>query len=623
MHRRIGQVLPTYGLQVFEPILFDFGVYLLSDLHYVSEFDLLSVGMSVVQARKLLSSVTADFRNEWGAATSVDETLTAQLRQRAYEKEEEAIAALKSCRTLACSGGHATATAKDCVDHALERLGVWEWEQYSRNAMLAFHSTKRGKACSVQGPLRKAFDTALKAVRDAVVWRLQLSVPWSNVEAFEAALAEANGGPLTIENRAQFLHSHSKVVAFDFQSAFLSSSKLKRRNPRPPKGSAARAAAAKTTDQDDSEFDQLLKQLPHRMDEYEDELNDDGLYHPGSHSSYPGSEICKITSEASLATGRKSHDREKEISSARDWLSGLEHNDTIDSSDTNTAPYFHHVKSFSDSDGRGILVLSELHKILVWMGNGSDRLDHTRPGATSLLSGLLRMPEVTFAIVSNMSYWHLLPATRKFLEEGFPGSTWSVEECVDGEWADDASGSTYKICDGVLSRRESEYYWHLTYESCDVCKVKDSYTNETWCGHLNRDGFLEWEIEGVRSVSSRVGRKPPTCLVYDSMRVFVLDKETVTEVREGQWVWRRKELDSAWSALSQSCCSVFDATNTILLDEPDNLSSHPGNVIPVPQWRHGENLRTMDGILGLIKNVVAERWTHSSFFSTAAACSST
>jgi hypothetical protein len=624
------QVLPWFGLAQYEAQIYTLGAYFLNDLVYVTDYDLRGVGMSLVEARVLLSSLSAGWF-DWGtssAAASVDTNMMYKINFRAQEKEVEAIDSLNSCLALAYSSCAQMSIMS--IEHALQRLQ--ECLEYTRNAMLAFVSTSRGRASCRDGALRKAFDKALKSVRDCLVWRVQLSVPWGNREAFLAELERAYGGTVNQEMLAQFLHSHSKTICEEFPSAFLSNCKMRRRAPRPPKAAKRAIEAAR----DEASSSMAEKHIGEPWPTFQQEGISEDLQ--GSYA--PGLEICQIGSEASFATGGKLHGRKKVISQKTIVHSSCARTSFSLPSDTDIAPdldhdYPHLVESLNSLlDERGILVLSELHKILVWLDNGRGGQDHIRPGAMSLVSGLLGIPDVTFAIVSSMSYWNLLPATRKFLEEAFPNTTWRVEECFDGEWADYKTGLTFSISGGKLYCRESENLLQIEYEGIDRCLAKEPYANRTWHGYLNPDGFLEWDIDGVKSDWFRAGRQAPPCLVcqdHRGLQIFVFDKEAVTEVmcekeergqrktvaqdfndgdeksKNGQWVWRRKELNSAWSALSESCCGVFDATNTILLDEAASLSSHPGNVIEVPQWRHGEDARTMRDILGLIEKVVAER----------------
>jgi hypothetical protein len=108
-------------------------------------------------------------------------------------------------------------------------------EEYTRNAMLAFVApTWAQRSCSDRH-LQNMIDKALKAVRDNCVWRVQMTVTCGHRDAFLEELVRANGGPVSQEMQAQFLHSHSKTICQYFLSAFLSNGKMRRRAPRPPR----------------------------------------------------------------------------------------------------------------------------------------------------------------------------------------------------------------------------------------------------------------------------------------------------------------------------------------------------------------------------------------------------
>jgi hypothetical protein len=75
----------------------------------------------------------------------------------------------------------------------------------------------------------------VKLVRDLVVARVQISVQWSNRDAFVEELTRAHDGTVTEGDMAKFFHSHSKTICPILPSAFLSNCKKQRRAPRPQK----------------------------------------------------------------------------------------------------------------------------------------------------------------------------------------------------------------------------------------------------------------------------------------------------------------------------------------------------------------------------------------------------
>ena len=115
----------------------------------------------------------------------------------------------------------------------------------------------------------------MKAVRDACVWRVQLSVSWGHRDVFIAELVRANGGPMNQDMQAKFLHSHSKSISADFPSAFLSQTQMRRRAPRPPK-----------TDNRGAEVGRSSNDLSGENDNYPDDgsqasIGEDGNYPDG------------------------------------------------------------------------------------------------------------------------------------------------------------------------------------------------------------------------------------------------------------------------------------------------------------------------------------------------------
>jgi len=193
------------------------------------------------------------------------------LNSRSQQKDVEAIEALNACLTEATTKKENKSSP--CILHALKRLE--EFEQYTRNAMLAFTATTRGRASCRDRDLRRTFDKAVKAVRDACVWRVQLSVSWGHRDVFIAELVRANGGTMNQDMQSKFLHSHSKSISADFPSAFLSQTQMRRRAPRPPK-----------TDNRGAEVGRSSNDLSGENDNYPDDgsqpsIGEDGNYPDG------------------------------------------------------------------------------------------------------------------------------------------------------------------------------------------------------------------------------------------------------------------------------------------------------------------------------------------------------
>ena len=236
----IGDLLPFYGLAHHEARLRASGIHSTYDLFYFTEYELLRIGISLVEARMLLSSLAGGW-TDWSGATATsayDPSMMSDVQMRANEKEREAVETLQSCLQLACK--HKIVTQS--IQHALQRLN--DIHDFASSAFLALTATSRARASCRDRDLRKALDRALKVVRDVVVWRVQMNVPWGNRQAFLDELERAHGSPVNQEMLAQLLQSHSKTICEEFPSAFLSGNKIRRRAPRPPK-STTRAENAR------------------------------------------------------------------------------------------------------------------------------------------------------------------------------------------------------------------------------------------------------------------------------------------------------------------------------------------------------------------------------------------
>jgi hypothetical protein len=222
--------LQYYGLAHCEEQLKALGVHYFDDLNNLTEPDFLEFGITKVDARDLFASVAhwSSSDRTLSAAPSLDTNMMAELISRVQQKDVEAVQALQDCLYMAYAENETKCIGS--IRHALTRL--MEFEEYTRNAMLSFTATTRGRAQCRSSALRKTFDKAMKAVRDDCVWRVQMSVPWGDYDAFVFELNRANGTPMKQAMLAQFLHSHSKTVSEDFPSAFLSKTKLRRRLPR-------------------------------------------------------------------------------------------------------------------------------------------------------------------------------------------------------------------------------------------------------------------------------------------------------------------------------------------------------------------------------------------------------
>jgi len=355
----------------------------------------------------------------------------------------------------------------------------------------------------------------------------------------------------------------------------------------------------------------------------------------------PGLEIVdpgiEVNSEFSVATGGKRHGRKHFVVNEFHIHAGGARTHASIMSTTDGAE-LDHADPGEPADGAGndekrILVLFELNWILVYcskrhhyydpdgsvqMPNGSCL--YIRPGAKELVSLLLNEPRIMFSVVSNMGHWACLPAMRILLEQAIPGTTWLVEESLDGDWQSYKEGGTvFKISGTELScGRDSadaedgvdEHRLKLKLFGDKQCQVEwsDGYVRD---GKINQDGFLEWkwtrwdadnynwQQEDV--VWSRAGRKATPCLVEQSRRewprVHIFDRDTACDlmpastVGKDGWAYYRKDFSKVWSALAESQYGTFGELNTVMVDgkASDETSSHPDNVIPIPLFTDAED----------------------------------
>ena len=135
---------------------------------------------------------------------------------------------------------------------------------------------------------------------------------------------------------------------------------------------------------------------------------------------------------------------------------------------------------------------------------------------------------------------------------------------------------------------------------------------KTW-GQLSPDGNLEWGICAEKQIWVRAGRKGPPYYVCEddrSVRVCVFDKFMATERiydEETQSIFLRKELFLIWSAMAEAGVGKFGPENTLLLDECTKLSSHPDNVMEVPDWELDETGRILADVSAHVDSLISSR----------------
>jgi len=240
MDMPLASFLLQNGFEQFQPIMLAHGISWVSQLGFVCEADLQNMGMTWLQARQLKCSMPTTFGPEYFAPgfMSVETILTEHVQ----DCESKARDALHQCHHIAYV--HGMQDQDYCIQDAMFKLD--EWDDYTRGAVLAMVSCNRARTSAhrLSRDLRGALDIAYKLLRDLLVARVQISVQWSNREAFEDEMKRAHGGTVSQQVLAQFYHSHSKTITPILPSAFLSNSKSRRRAPRPPKNNSHTHAMA-------------------------------------------------------------------------------------------------------------------------------------------------------------------------------------------------------------------------------------------------------------------------------------------------------------------------------------------------------------------------------------------
>lgn len=651
----LGAVLSSVGLRQWQQALQGLGVTSVADLAYVGDSDLMCLGFTVVEVRKLRSCTSSMgfqfqglpvhwvqfqtnqptyYAQNWQPAATIQHErpdvveVFSDLNSVAAEIELKAQNALTAAAR--CAGPR---QALDSLQYAV--LCLKSSDASPRNAVLALNATNRALASCQRGPLYAAIDAAENAVRDTITLRVQVRVPMGNRDRYVAMLEDAYGGPISKDEFSHLMHSHSLTVCEKFPGAFLSKSKQEtRRRHRGPRQRRSRASG----------YEGSAEQA---------EDNVEQVFNPVSRSSIgvpPGLEIVDCSSEVSFATGGKHHAWKEVVgrqviihpSGARtvctsEGVLELDHADPDDDEDI----------SLPEGEDRRVLVLSELGTFLwlaksspQWFAPDAENLMvngaplHVRPGTDILLSALLEEASVSFAIVSCCGSW-CLPAMRHLLEHAMPGTSWIVEETFEGDWTSYTNGVTYTISGGDLWQdhwRPDADYWAYNerYAQFEVYKNKQCSMSrpgrQTEYGRLTQDGLLVWGQGDHEWTWFRAGKMTPPCLVCRErdLRVHIFDRDSVVEqmekerdqevcpseqkvenAGESEWVWFRKELHRVWSELGEAKCGTFGVHNTLLLDEFPEACSHPDNVIALPRWSWHEDGSGMASLCTYVRSLIA------------------
>jgi hypothetical protein len=108
----------------------------------------------------------------------------------------------------------------------------------ARMAAKALFATRRASASCEPGDLNAALRAAEREIRDYVVWRTQVQCRSHDRQQFMAVLRQAFNRELTVQEFSLMLHSHARTVAQKVPNAFLSNARneaIKRRGRRPPR----------------------------------------------------------------------------------------------------------------------------------------------------------------------------------------------------------------------------------------------------------------------------------------------------------------------------------------------------------------------------------------------------
>ena len=193
------------------PVLEARGVVSLPDLLCVQPASLVILGMSYSDAQRLL--VVAYSVHAAGGTDMYAEML-------AVAQEAETVAHdLLESTAAALEGG----LVVGCVEHARKHLAS---SQEPRAAVLALTAAERARASCQVNDTAKMLGAVVRAVSDAMIWRVQLSSVYGSRETFLCQLEMAYAQSLDDSTKSKLLLGHHKAVATRFQSAFLSQAKM-------------------------------------------------------------------------------------------------------------------------------------------------------------------------------------------------------------------------------------------------------------------------------------------------------------------------------------------------------------------------------------------------------------
>ena len=205
------QVLFYAGLvEEWGPALGAYGMASSSDLLFVQPPTLVALGMTFGEAAQLIAVA-------WNVHAAGGIDYYAEMRSVAEEAEAVALALLQSTAATLDEGA-----VGGFLWHARKHL---DESQEPRAAVLALTSVECACGSCHDAELAKSLGAVVRAVTDALIWRVQLRAPFGSRDSFLFQLEMAYAQPLGDTMRSKLLLSHYKAVAERFPSAFLSNAK--------------------------------------------------------------------------------------------------------------------------------------------------------------------------------------------------------------------------------------------------------------------------------------------------------------------------------------------------------------------------------------------------------------
>lgn len=201
----------------------------------------------------------------------------------AEAKREEAAAALK--KVMASSKAWRVKDIESALDSVVSRVSSPE---RVASALATLQDTSSAPAsCQPDPELIADLRVAENALRDHLVWKVQLLCPLDDSKMFKATLLDtwarrlkapfrlkAAVGDMNLDTFSQLMNSRNKVVG-NLPKAFPSNAAARKRRRRASRGRAARPRETPADDREDKSSTQLVQGGGRWADMF-DEFNDDG-----------------------------------------------------------------------------------------------------------------------------------------------------------------------------------------------------------------------------------------------------------------------------------------------------------------------------------------------------------